>query len=174
MRIFDRFQLSRFIKGEKTTGKSITLNHRRIFILPNKRGLGFVVLIVLLFLIAFVYNNNLAYFLTFLLASIFFIVILHTFKSLAGLILYNGHSHSVFAGESAWFDISINNPNRIKRFKLNISMDNSLTFKLDAYQKKTMTLYSETVKRGWLDIGTVTLSSTYPLGLFYAWAPIRF
>ena len=172
--MWDRFQLSRFIKGEKTALKNITLNHRRIFILPNKPGLGFVILIILLFLIAFVYNNNLVYFLTFLLASIFFIVILHTFKSLAGLILYSGHSHAVFAEESAGFDITINNPNKIKRFKLQIRLDNCLTFKLDAYEKKTMTLYSETVKRGLLEIGTVTLSTTYPLGFFYAWAPIRF
>jgi len=49
----------------------LTLDQRRIFILPSKRGLGFALLILVLMLIAFVYNNNLAYMLAFLLASIF-------------------------------------------------------------------------------------------------------
>jgi len=66
-----RFQLSRFFVGEKPTDAAVTLNHRRIFILPTKRGLGFALLLLLLLLIAFVYNNNLVYLLTFLLASIF-------------------------------------------------------------------------------------------------------
>lgn len=174
MRIKERFQLSRFIKGEKAKVQNITLNHRRIFILPSKRGLGFIVLIILLLLIAFVYNNNLAYYLTFLLASIFFITILHTFKALAGLVLGSGHSHAAFAGEAVSFDISIDNPGKVKRFNLLISLDNSLTFALEPEQKKTLTLYSASNRRGWHDIETITLSSTYPLGLFRAWSPIRF
>ena len=76
----------------------LSLNHRRIFILPTKRGLGFALLMLLLLLIAFVYNNNLVYMLTFLLASIFFITILHTYKSLSGLIVQKGRSKAVFAG----------------------------------------------------------------------------
>ena len=86
LKLTERFKLSRFTSGEKSRVKQFTLGHRRIFILPTQRGLGFVVLITLLLLIAFIYNNNLAYLLAFLLASIFFITILHSFKSLAGLV----------------------------------------------------------------------------------------
>lgn len=174
MKFTERIQLSRFIKGEKTDLKNITLNQRRIFILPSKRGLGFVVLIIVLLLIAFVYNNNLAYYLAFLLSSVFFITILHTYKSLAGLVLSSGHSQAAFAGEAAGFNISIDNPGTVKRFNLHIDLDNKLLFTLDPVQKTQLTLYSATNKRGWHDIGTVTLSSTYPLGLFRAWSPIRF
>ena len=169
-----RFNVSRFIKGEKTTDKSITLNHRRIFILPSLQGLGFVVLIVLLMLIAFVYNNNMAYLLAFLLASIFFITILHSFKSLAGLILTQGHSQAVFSGEAAGFDLVVNNPGHVERFNLQASLDQTFSFTLAGQEKKTITLYSVTDKRGWHNIDTVTLSSTYPLGLFRAWSPLRF
>ncbi|WP_306306045.1 hypothetical protein [Methylomonas koyamae] len=79
----DRFRLSRFFRGEAPTSAPISLGHRRIFILPTQRGLAFVLLIVLLLLVGFVYSNNLAYLLGFLLASIFFVAILHSFKSLA-------------------------------------------------------------------------------------------
>lgn len=174
MNLREHFNLSRFIKGEKKKVKSITLNQRRIFILPTNRGLGFVVLIILLLLIAFVYNNNLAYLLTFLLASIFFITILHSYKSLVALVLSQGHSQAVFAGEVAEFDIVIDNPGNAERFSLRISLDNTLNFSLATQEKKLVTLYSATYKRGWHEIETVTLSSTYPLGFFRAWSPVRF
>ncbi len=169
-----RFNLTRFIKGEKARRKQITLTHRRIFILPTQRGLGFVVLIALLLLMAFIYNNNLAYLLAFLLASIFFITILHSFKSLAGLVLTQGHSQAVFAGEATGFEIVIDNPNKTERFSLQIGLDNTLDFTLAGQEKKCLILYSASSQRGWHDIETVTISSTYPLGLFRTWSPLRF
>lgn len=169
-----RFKLSRFIKGEKTAVKRIVLNQRCIFILPTKRGLGFVVLISLLLLIAFVYNNNLAYLLAFLLASIFFITILHTFKSLANLVLTVGQSQPVFSGESAGFEIIVENLTKQARHNLQAHLQQKVDFTLSTQEKRRITLYSETVKRGWQDISTVTLSSTYPLGLFRAWSPLHF
>lgn len=169
-----RFNLSRFIRGEKATHNSIELTHRRIFILPTKRGLGFVALIVLLLLIAFVYNNNLAYLLAFLLASIFVVTILHSFKSIAGLILSPGHNHAVFAGEATGFEIIFENPGRAQRYNLQATLEKSVNFTILGEEKKRISLYSLTKKRGWHNIETITVSSTYPLGLFRAWSPLRF
>ncbi len=174
MNLKERFRLSRFIAGEKATDTSVILNHRRIFILPSQRGLGFVVLIVLLLLIAFVYNNNLAYMLAFLLASVFFITILHSYKSLSGLVVQKGRAGAVFAGEAAGFDIHVKNPTDMERHQLLIKLKDSQNLVLQAQSATHVTLYSITQKRGWHDAGTVTLSSTFPLGLFRTWSPIRF
>ncbi|MGZ8234051.1 MAG: DUF58 domain-containing protein, partial [Methylobacter tundripaludum] len=125
MNLKERFSLSRFVSGEKAVDVPVVLNHRRIFILPTQRGLGFVLLITVLLLIAFVYNNNLAYMLAFLLASIFFIVILHSYKSLAGLVVQKGHAKVVFAGEAAGFDIRIDNPSDIQRHHLQITLQDT-------------------------------------------------
>jgi len=169
-----RFKLSRFISGEKAGLKSVKLTHRRIFILPTLRGLGFVGLFLLLLLIAFVYNNNLAYLLAFLLASVFFITILHSFKSLAGLVLTQSHSQSVFAGEAVGFELIVDNPTHVKRFNLYAKLESELEFTLKEQEKKRIMLYSPTHKRGWQEMEALTLSSTYPLGLFRAWSPLRF
>jgi len=169
-----RFQLSRFITGEKPVDDAIILTHRRIFILPTQRGWAMLLLMVILLLIAFVYNNNLTYLLTFLIASVFFITILHTFKSLAGLVVQAGQTQAVFAGEAAGFDIHIHNPNANERPHCQIKLTKPQSFTLKPYSKTTQTLYSLTQKRGWHNIGTVTVFSTYPLGLFYAWSPLRF
>jgi uncharacterized protein (DUF58 family) len=170
----ERFRLSRFVSGEKAVDAPVALNHRRIFILPTQRGLGFVLLIVLLLLIAFVYNNNLAYMLAFLLASVFFVTILHSYQALAALVVQKGRSKAVFAGEAAGFDIHINNPSDRERRQIHIKLQNSQSLTLTAQSSAHVTLYSITQKRGWHTAGTVTLSSTYPLGLFRAWSPIRF
>jgi len=170
----ERFQLSRFFKGEKAINEPVTLNHRRIFILPTYRGLNFALLIALLLLIAFVYNNNLIYLLAFLLASLFFISILHSYKTLAGLILNAGHNNAVFAGEAAGFTVHINNPLDIERYNLQIKLEQTQSLTLKPHSKTSIILYSLTTKRGWHTAGTVTISSTYPLGLFRAWSPVQF
>ncbi|WP_019866133.1 DUF58 domain-containing protein [Methylovulum miyakonense] len=171
----ERVKAHRFFAGEKATeNQPMPLTHRRIFILPTQRGLGFAVLIILLFLIAFVYNNNLAYLLTFLIASIFFITITHSFKSLSGLIVQPGQSKPVFAGTAAGFDIHLDNPNSTPRQHLQITLESTESLTLAAQSKTTVTLYSATHKRGWHEAGKVTIASSYPLGLFRAWSPIRF
>lgn len=164
---------SRFFSGGKATDEPVALNHRRIFILPTRRGLGFLVLNLLLLLVAFIYNNNLAYLLTFLLASVFFVTILHSFNSLSGLILHKGHSKPVFAEETAGFDIHISNPTPIERHNLQLTLQKTESLTLAAHSRGLATLYLTPPKRGWHEAGTVTISSTYPLGLFRAWSPVR-
>ncbi len=169
-----RFRLSRFIRGEEPSPGPISLDQRRIFILPTRRGLGFVLSIVLVLLIAFVYNNNLAYLLGFLLASIFFVTILHSYKSLAGLIIRADHNPPVFAGTPAGFNVSIQNPGTQPRFALEISLRETQIIDLAPGQSETLLLYADLGRRGWQPCGTVKISSCYPLGLFRAWSPLRF
>ena len=169
-----RFKLSRFFRGEAPVAGPITLNQRRIFILPTLRGLGFVALIVLVLLIAFVYNNNLAYMLGFLLASIFFVTILHSYKALAGLVVRTGYPQAAFAGDPAEFNFIVHNPDNQERLAIDIHLQETRTISLAPHQTLPVILYRSATQRGWLNSGTLTLSSRFPLGLFRAWSPLRF
>lgn len=171
-----RFRLSRFFQGEAPVAGAITLNQRRVFILPTGRGLGLILLILLLLLIAFVYNNNLAYFLAFLLAAVFFVAILHTFKSLAGLTVQASASQPVFVGDPALFNLTILNPTRDHRYAIEVGFKQSDYQRLDflAEQRQEVHLPIKAQRRGWLKAGTVIIASSYPLGLFRAWSPLRF
>lgn len=172
--LLQRWRTKRLFRREPATNEPITLTHKRIFILPTRRGMDFAVIVALLLLIAFVYNNNLAYLLCFLLASVFFITIIHSFKALSGLVIYKGQASSVFAGEAAGFDIHVSNPTAEPRFNLQLHLTDNVLFSLEPQQKQCITLYSPTQKRGWLSCGKIVLSSTYPLGLFRAWSVLRF
>lgn len=169
-----RFKLSRFFRGETPVAGPLVLTQRRVFILPTQRGLAFVLLILLLLLIGFVYNNNLAYLLGFLLASVFFVTILHSFKSLAGLVIQPTRQAAVFAGQAGPFSFQIGNPGSQPRFAVDLSLHSELSLSLAPDQTQTVTLYQATQQRGRQQPATLTLSSTYPLGLFRAWAPLRF
>ncbi|MBS3964017.1 MAG: DUF58 domain-containing protein [Methylomonas sp.] len=171
-----RFRLSRFFVGEAPVSGPVSLGHRQIFILPTGRGLGFAVLIVLLLLIAFVYANNLAYFLAFLLASVFFVTIVHTFKSLAGLVIRTSPNRPVFVGDTALFNLSIHNPDQGSRYAIEAGFRHSAyqIVDVDAQQSKNLHLAAQTRRRGWLTADTIIIASRYPLGLFRAWSPLRF
>jgi uncharacterized protein (DUF58 family) len=172
--LLQRWKTEGFFRPEPATLEPVTLTHKRIFILPTRQGLVFLGLIALLLLIAFVYNNNLAYLLSFLLGSVFFITILHSFKALAGLVVTPGQTHAAFAGEKAGFDLHLSNPTRETRFKLQLHLSETAVFSLEAQQKQCITLYSPTQKRGWQPCGKIVLSSTYPFGLFRAWSILHF
>ncbi|MCF5826515.1 DUF58 domain-containing protein, partial [Pseudomonas syringae] len=64
----------------------IALDHRRIFIMPTRTGLIFMLVLVLMLLVAINYQNSLAYGLTFLLMSIGVLAILHSYRNISGLI----------------------------------------------------------------------------------------
>ncbi len=170
----ERFRLSRFVRGEAPVDRPIALTHRRIFILPTLRGLGFALLVTLLLLIAFVYNNNLAYLLAFMLAGVFFVTILHSFNTLAGLVVKPIKGHAAFAGDAAGFELLLGNPLPRPRYNLKLSMQTDIHADLAGAEQKAVVLYAEAPRRGWLPCATVTLSSRYPLGLFRAWSPMRF
>ncbi len=164
----------KWFQAEPPTKQPIVLTHRRIFIVPSQRGLGFVLLLSLLLLIALIYNNNLAYLLCFLLASIFFITTLHSFKNVSGLVISPGQSTGVFAGEAVGFVIHLHNPSSQARVNLHLHLHETVTFSLEPEQKQTIMLYAPTKKRGWYACEKIILSSYYPLGLFYTWSVLRF
>lgn len=94
-----RFQ--RWVDRRMPPAREVVLGHRNIFILPNRQGLGFVAVLVLLFIGAVNYESNLGFALVFLLVGMFVLSIFHTFRNLAGLRISGVPGTAVFAGEMA-------------------------------------------------------------------------
>lgn len=151
--------------------KPIRLNYRNIYILPTKRGLGFMLLITLLLLIAFVYNNNLVYLLCFLLASLFFITISHTVNSLQGLLISKGQSANIFAGEYADNILIADNPSSTERYSIQFGLNKESIQAIDikAQHNSRVSLPQRVYKRGWFVMSQPVIASCYPFGLFRAW-----
>ncbi|WP_347985889.1 DUF58 domain-containing protein [Methylomonas sp. AM2-LC] len=161
------------LRNQPITG-TIQLNRRGIYILPTASGITLLFTIGLLGLMGLMDNNNLIYFLGFLLFSVFFITILHTYRNLAGLELHMGYAKPVFAGESAGFMLTITNPYRQSRSGLTASLEDSVQIDLAANASKTITLLCSTHRRGWLFMPKLVLAGRFPLGIFRAWSPLYF
>ena len=82
------------------------LNHKRLYILPSKAGLGFMVLVFALWLLATNFENNLVFMLCFLLLALWVISIHFTHGTLSGLRVRPVRDQSVFTGEAAAVELS--------------------------------------------------------------------
>jgi uncharacterized protein (DUF58 family) len=150
---------------------SVRLNRRRIFIIPSRVGATFLLALLLMLLAAINYQNSLAYGLTFLLASVFVVAILHTYRNLAGLILKAGSAPAVFVGESASFRVRLESSQR---------PHHAVSLGWPAVELQTQDVPGQGVcecqlnlpalQRGWLRPGRLRVESRFPLGVLVAWS----
>ena len=152
---------------------TVELSHRRIFILPTRRGLGLLGLIALLLLASAVYQNNLAYLLTFMLTGILLVSILHSFRALLGITLSTAEQDAVFAGDPVLFRIEVRNPSTYARHALTLALKKypSVSADIVSLGHKKLAIRTMTQQRGWFEPGKLTASTVWPLGIFRAWSP---
>ena len=161
--------LFRSAPGEPTP---IVLGQRRIFIVPTRAGLLFALVLVVMLIGAINYDLSLGHALVFLLASLGMVTMVHTFRNLVALRLTPGHAEPVFAGETAYFPMQLENTHRQPRRALSLSFDRceAVSVDLAADGQATVAIPRTTTRRGRFDPGRITLFSEYPLGLFHAWS----
>jgi uncharacterized protein (DUF58 family) len=118
------------------------------------------------------YNNSLAYALTFLLASIFFIAILHTYRNLLHLRIDVGHTPAVFCGETAQVPVSLDNLQKAARYAVKIWLGDQrhITIDVPGDQTHRVDVPLTTTQRGLHKMPRLTLETCFPLGMFRAWA----
>lgn len=173
--ISQRADWQRFFVGEGPSHEPVTLNRRRIFILPSREGLIFVLIVFAMLLAAINYRNGMIYLLTFLLAGLGVVAMLHTYRNMARLRFHAGRVEPVFAGETAQFSIQIHNPTDLDRYALSFLLNQhpdsaEVTADILARDAVFIHLGCHSQYRGSLPLGRFTVSSRYPLGLFRAWS----
>jgi uncharacterized protein (DUF58 family) len=153
-------------------GDAVHLDYRRIFILPTRAGLGFAALLVVLWLGAVNYSNNLAYLLVFLLAGTGNAMLLHTFRNLAGLTVARAGVDPVFAGGVARFRVRLADDNGRRRMGLVLARADSETGARDVApgSGEELALEVEAPGRGVLRPGRFAVATRFPGGLFRAWS----
>ncbi len=156
-------------------GPPVKLSQRRVYILPNNAGLLYGVTLVLMLIGSINYNLSLGYALTFLLVGTGIVSMLHTWRNLAHLELAPGKSEPVFAGDRARFTILSNNPSRVSRRSVAIQFADrqSAYFDIGPAREATLRIRLPAPHRGLFRPGRFRIYTTYPLGLFYAWANVE-
>ena len=152
----------------------VFLTQRRVYILPTRHGLSFGLALVLMLIGSINYNLSLGYVLTFLLAGLGVVSILHTFRNLVHLYVSAGRVSPVFAGEIAHFQIVFENRSAYDRHSLEAACGPARSrFDAQAQRHCTVEIEIRTEKRGPLPLARVTVDTRFPLGLMRAWSYVQ-
>jgi len=164
--------LGRFFYGQGPEPGPIVLSSRRVYILPTRMGLYYSLLLLILLLSAVNYNNNLTYALTFLLTSIGFLTMLHSYRNLLHLQINIGTPAAVFCGEYAQVPITLENRLQASSDAVSLQIPGQPAVTVQITQQQTLeTLVPiRTTRRGRHTLPRINISSVFPLGLFRVWA----
>ena len=157
---------------------TIFLGQRRVYILPTRQGLVFSIALLLMLIGSINYNLSLGYVLTFMLAGVGVVSILHTFRNLAHLYINAGRVDPVYAGDVARFNIEIENRDRFSRYtlRLNIRDDPAqppVVCDVPAGRLTQVAVPARAQRRGWLQLDRITMETRFPVGLARAWSYVK-
>ncbi|MDP2962110.1 MAG: DUF58 domain-containing protein [Sulfurimicrobium sp.] len=166
--------LERVLRPAQENGPVI-LTQGRLYILPTRHGLIYALMLLVMLLGAINYANSMGLVLTFLLASLAVVSILHTYRNLAQLRVEAGKADPAFAGQEANFHLLLDNPSTRPRFAIGLGRGKSTIAYSDiAAGNPTRFEFSvPATERGLLHPGRFSLFSTFPLGLFRVWAHLN-
>lgn len=166
-----RQRFAKWVNRRIPPAREVTLNQRRIFIFPSRVGLFFGICLFIMLLTAINFQNNLSYGLTFLLATLFVIAILHTYANLSGLTLRALRAQPAFPGQQSEFAVMIERSKQRDHFALYVKWPESSDALVNLLEEDTVEvhLHLPVGKRGWFQPGRLMVESTYPLGLLRCW-----
>ncbi|HTR01278.1 MAG TPA: DUF58 domain-containing protein [Candidatus Acidoferrum sp.] len=152
--------------------RSIVLSHRNIFIIPNFQGLGFLLVLGLMFIGAINYEMSLAFALVFLLLGVFVLTIFYTFRNMAGLQLAAVPGSPVFAGEKAELIVIVsrNGERTYESIQASFPGTRKLSCDLLESHEERLGLFVPTHKRGWQSPGRLVVETIFPFGICRAWS----
>ena len=158
--------------GRRERPADTVLGRRQLYMLPTRHGLLFALVLVVLLLAAINYGNGLAYALTFLLASVAVVSMLHTHRNLHRLRISAGACAPVFAGQVAQFDVTLINDSPTARLGIVVAQDREERARVDvpAQGSTSAKLGVATRRRGRVLLPPFKLATRFPLGLLYSWS----
>ncbi|WP_286238250.1 DUF58 domain-containing protein [Neptuniibacter halophilus] len=164
--------VNRWAASRRPSGRSILLNQKRIFIFPSAAGWAYLLLIVVLFLIAVNYQNNLIYGVSFMLVALGILTIHYTFLNLSGLRVQVLRGENCYAGDMAEFYLSLDSDNQrhYESIRLNWQGQPAEQVYLSKGSSQQVMLNVKARQRGILRPGLLRIETRYPFGLVCAWS----
>ena len=172
MRAFMQRRFAAWIRRRQGTDLlPVTLQRRRLYVLPTRAGLAYTVLLLMMLIAGLNYANSLALLTTFLLAGLSLVAMHACHRNLLGLIVVSLASQDSFAGERAILQLRLANGTAQPRLGIEVDVAGAqpVTCTAPANGETLVTLHLATPKRGAQPVGRLRLLTTFPFGLFRAW-----
>jgi len=165
---------SRWVYGRIPPSSSVNFSHSNLFIFPSRAGFGYLILVILCWLVATNYENNVVFGLACLLTSLFIVAILHSFFNVTGLTVNYVRAEPTFSGATLLIELMVEQTQLRYRESLKLSFINqeATVVSLGKQKNRRTFLAAMAGHRGYFNPGRVVIESCYPLGLFRVWSKI--
>jgi len=167
---FFKRNFERWLSKRVPTRNQHQLNSRNIMIYPTRFGLSYLGFVVLVFLLGTNYQNNIILLFSYLLASLFISVMLHSFYNFSQLCFYSRTEQRGYVDDLIYFVIKITADKT--HYDINAHFTDRTLISQSAHLaqcvqgSKEIKLTYKSSKRGKYYLGRVTVFSEYSLGLF--------
>ena len=146
------------------------VGRRDLYILPTRIGWYYSLILIALFAIAVKFDNQAAFMMLFILIAVGLIAMVYTHNNVIGLGLSAQPGNTVFVGEPAKFKVTVHNlSNKPRKAVWLMSSGVQQLVNVDANQQSSYDLKFPTLQRGYLICEQATLTSHFPIGVFFCW-----
>ena len=165
-------QWQNFLRVAQLQAGRATLTSRHIYILPTRYGWLYGLVLIAMLAGSINYTLSLGFVLTFLLAGLGNVAMLHTWRNLAYLHVENAQVQPVFAGQNAKFNLTLIETSQRQRYAIAAQFEGMPLSYIDilANSHTAINIALHSQQRGWLKAPRVRLHTEFPFGLFHVWA----
>lgn len=149
----------------------LTLQRRRLYILPTRTGLGFGVLLMFMLIAGLNYANSLALFLTFLMGGFTLVAMQLCHRNLLGASLQAADAPPTFAGRTGYVHLTLGSAaaRACYRIESGVAYEEIRATDIPAQGRQRVDLPINAEKRGVIAVERLRLTTTHPFGLFRTW-----
>jgi uncharacterized protein (DUF58 family) len=152
----------------------ISINRRRIYILPTRFGFMLAAILAAMLIAGLNYNNNLALAFAFLMSSMALVTMHHCNRNMLRLSVDATPEVDAFAGREAMFEFELRNASNVDRRDIEIRCMKAVGMgSVAAGESETVEVIAPVVRRGVTRIDQFELRTRYPFGWFYSWTYVQ-
>ncbi len=161
-----------FLRRQGADRFPVELRRQRLYILPTRAGIGFMLVLLGMLIAALNYGNSIALLITCLLGGFAVVAMHQCHRNLAGLKLASALTAPAFAGEHGALTLTVVNDSPLARYCVEIDTAGAtaVTADLPAQSSRPLELRMAAPRRGLVRIDRLRISTTHPFGLFRAWS----
>jgi len=152
----------------------ITINRRRIYILPTRAGLMLACMLAAMLIAGLNYNSNLGLAFAFLMASVALVTMHHCNRNLLALQVDVTPEVDALAGEDAGFEFALRNDSGVERRDVEVCCAGAAAIcSVPARSVEPLVVAVPVAHRGVTRFAQFELRTRYPFGWFHAWTYVQ-
>ncbi len=152
----------------------MTINRRRVYILPSRFGLMLALVLVAMLVAGLNYNSNLALAFAFLMGSVTLVSMHHCNRNLLRISIDATPEIDAFAGSDARCEFVLRNDSNIERRDVEIRCNTASAICIvPAAESRSISVAVPILERGITRIQQFELRTRFPFGWFFAWTYVH-